>query len=81
VPDPNVPEEEFWELPEKQEGYDVYQYDARRAAVGQKIVLMIFTLALILFILSNYFSCRASQKAPVQPMNFSQIEKLERPSS
>jgi hypothetical protein len=47
-----------WEDPDLPEGFDVYDYDAARAKRGQRMVLIVFVGALLLFLLSAYLESR-----------------------
>jgi hypothetical protein len=58
----NEEPEEEWSEEELPEGFDVYNYDAKRARAGQLMVVAIFSFALLLFALSMYFSYRDLQR-------------------
>ena len=58
---------EPWEVPELKEGFDVYDYDPRRARRGQRVVLAVFVLTLILFVLSYWLKWRAEQPYRPEP--------------
>ena len=55
------PEEE-WSEENLPEGFDVFDYDAKRARAGQLMVVAIFAGALLLFVMAMYFSYRDLQK-------------------
>ncbi len=49
-------EERDWENPDLPEGFDVYDYDPRRARRGQIVVLCVFGTAALLFIIAWYLN-------------------------
>lgn len=60
------PEEEQtrepWEIPELKEGFDVFNYDAQRAKRGQRLVLIIFAIAITLLALSWWALARRARE-------------------
>ena len=48
-----VEEEKDWENPDLPEGFDVYDYDAAKAKRGQRMVLIIFAVAFLLFVVAS----------------------------
>ena len=57
------PKLEPWDIPDKTEGYDVYGYDALRAAAGQRIALFILAVALVAFVAALVLSARPSNNS------------------
>jgi hypothetical protein len=51
---PDDDEDKDWENPDLPEGFDVYDYDPVRARRGQRMVLFIFALVLVLLIVAAY---------------------------
>ncbi|HEY3781075.1 MAG TPA: hypothetical protein VGL56_08345 [Fimbriimonadaceae bacterium] len=58
----NEEPEEEWSQQDLPEGFDVFEYDAKRARSGQLLVTFIFLVALLMFILAMYFSYRDLQR-------------------
>jgi len=57
-PQPPEEQKEPWELTEPKEGYDVYDYDARRARRGFRVVMAVFLATLVLLGLALWMNSR-----------------------
>ena len=63
-----APDREPWELTEPNEGYDVYDYDARRAWRGFRVVISVFIVAAILLGLMIWLDSRKPGKPRNGPL-------------
>ena len=61
------PEHEPWEVPQFTEGFDVYDYDARRAKRGQRVVLAVFLITLVLLALMIWLNSQSTEPSKTRP--------------